>query len=35
MVVLDPIRVVIDDLPEDYIEMIEIPYSKDPEFGVC
>lgn len=35
MVVLDPIRIVIDDLPEDYLEMVELPYSKDPEFGVC
>lgn len=35
MVVLDPIRIVIDDLPEDYLEMVELPYSKDTEFGVC
>lgn len=35
MVILDPIRIVIDDLPEDYLEMVELPYSKDPEFGVC
>lgn len=35
MVVLDPIRIVIDDLPEDYLDMVELPYSKDPEFGVC
>jgi hypothetical protein len=35
MLVLDPIPVVIDNLPDDYIEMIELPFSKDPAFGVC
>lgn len=34
MVVLDPIPVIIDNLPEDYTEMVELPFSKDPEFGV-
>jgi glutaminyl-tRNA synthetase len=34
MVVLDPIPVIIDNLPEDYMEMVELPFSKDPEFGV-
>ena len=34
MVVLDPIAVVIDNLPEDFLEMIELPFSKNPEHGV-
>ena len=34
MLVLEPLKVVIDDLPDDYEEMVEIPYSKDPAFGV-
>ena len=34
MVVLDPIRVIIDDLPDDHLEMIELPFSKDPAYGV-
>lgn len=34
MVVLDPIPVVIDNLPEEYLEMVELPFSKYPEFGV-
>jgi glutaminyl-tRNA synthetase len=29
MLVLDPIPVVIDNIPEDYIEMVELPFSKD------
>ncbi|KAL4795219.1 hypothetical protein BDV19DRAFT_378927 [Aspergillus venezuelensis] len=33
-VVLDPISVIIDNLPEDYLEMVELSFSKDPEFGV-
>ncbi|KAI4124697.1 MAG: hypothetical protein LQ338_004671 [Usnochroma carphineum] len=34
MLVLDPIPVVIDNLPDDYIEDIELPFSpKDPTFG--
>jgi glutaminyl-tRNA synthetase len=35
MLVLDPIPVVIENLTEDYIEMVELPFSKDPAFGVC
>lgn len=35
MVVVEPLKVIIDDLPEDYLEMVELPYSKDPAFGVC
>ncbi|OJD13229.1 glutamine-tRNA ligase [Blastomyces percursus] len=34
MVVMEPLKVIIDDLPEDYLEMVELPYSKDPAFGV-
>ncbi|KFY52659.1 hypothetical protein V496_08279 [Pseudogymnoascus sp. VKM F-4515 (FW-2607)] len=34
MLVLDPIPVVIENIPEDYIEMVELPFSKDPAFGV-
>ncbi|OJJ60984.1 hypothetical protein ASPSYDRAFT_56413 [Aspergillus sydowii CBS 593.65] len=34
MVVPDPIPVVIENLPEDHLEMVEVPFSKDPEFGV-
>ncbi|KAI4100782.1 MAG: hypothetical protein L6R37_005274 [Teloschistes peruensis] len=34
MLVLDPIPVIIDNLPDDYIEDIELPFSpKDPSFG--
>jgi glutaminyl-tRNA synthetase len=35
MLVLDPIPVVIENLPDDFLEMIELPFSKEPEFGVC
>lgn len=35
MMVLDPISVIIDDLPDDHLEMLEQPFSpKDPSFGV-
>ena len=34
MLVLDPIPVIIDDLPDDYLEELELPFSpKDPEMG--
>ncbi|ODM16179.1 Glutamine--tRNA ligase [Aspergillus cristatus] len=34
MMVLDPIEVIIDDLPDDHLEMIEQPFApKDPSFG--
>lgn len=33
MVVLDPIKVIIDNLPDDYIEEIELPFGKDPALG--
>ena len=35
MMVLDPIPVVIDDLPDDHVELVEQPFMpKDPAFGV-
>ncbi|KAL8671042.1 MAG: hypothetical protein Q9168_004435 [Polycauliona sp. 1 TL-2023] len=34
MLVLEPLAVVIDDLDGDHLEMIEIPFSKDPAYGV-
>jgi glutaminyl-tRNA synthetase len=34
MLVLDPIPVIIDNLPDDFLEEIELPFSpKDPSFG--
>ncbi|KAL4968459.1 tRNA synthetases class I, catalytic domain-containing protein [Aspergillus stella-maris] len=33
MVVLDPIPIIIDNLTEDYLEMVEVPFSKDLGFG--
>ncbi|KAJ5430396.1 Glutamine-tRNA synthetase class Ib [Penicillium cf. griseofulvum] len=33
MVVLEPLKVIIDDLPEDYVELLDCPFSKDPVFG--
>ncbi|KAI9676925.1 MAG: hypothetical protein M1817_006764 [Caeruleum heppii] len=33
MVILDPITVIIDNLPEDHLEMLELPFSKDPSYG--
>lgn len=34
MLVLEPLAVIIDDLPEDYLEMVDVPFSKDPAYGV-
>lgn len=34
MLVLDPVKVVIDNLPDDHFEMVELPFSKDPAMGV-
>ena len=34
MVVVDPILVIIDDLPDDHLEMVEVPFSRDSSFGV-
>lgn len=33
MVVLEPLKVVIENLPDGYEEMVEVPFSKDPSFG--
>lgn len=33
MLVLDPIKVIIDDLPEDHYEEVELPFGKDPKIG--
>jgi len=30
MLVLDPIPVIIDNLPDDYVEDVEVPFGKDP-----
>jgi glutaminyl-tRNA synthetase len=35
MLVLDPIPVAIENLPEDFIKRVELPFSSDPEYGVC
>ena len=35
MLLLEPLKVVIDDLPDDYLEMVDVPFSKDPAYGVC
>ena len=34
MLVLDPIPVTIDNLLEDYVEEVEVPFGKDPSMGV-
>jgi glutaminyl-tRNA synthetase len=34
MLVLEPLKVVIEGLPEEYEEIVEVPFSKDPAFGV-
>lgn len=34
MLVLEPLKIVIDNLPDDHLEMVEVPFSKDPSFGV-
>ena len=33
MLVLDPVKIVIDNLPDDHLEMVELPFSKDPAMG--
>ena len=33
MLVLDPVKVVIDNLPDNHLEMVELPFSKDPAMG--
>ena len=34
MLVLDPIPVIIDNLPDDYLEEVEVHFGKDPAMGV-
>ena len=34
MLVLDPIKVIIENLPDNHLEMLEMPFSKDPAYGV-
>ncbi|KAL9104286.1 MAG: hypothetical protein Q9163_000727 [Psora crenata] len=34
MLVLDPIPVIIDNLSDDYVEVVEAPFGKDPAMGV-
>ncbi|KAL8785764.1 MAG: hypothetical protein Q9195_008507 [Heterodermia aff. obscurata] len=33
MLVLEPLLLVIDDLDDDHLEMIDVPFSKDPTYG--
>ncbi|KAI4261402.1 MAG: hypothetical protein L6R42_003400, partial [Xanthoria sp. 1 TBL-2021] len=33
MLVLEPLAVVIDDLDDDHLEMVDVPFSKDPAYG--
>lgn len=33
MVVTEPLKVVIDDLADDHLEMVEVPFSKEASFG--
>ncbi|CEJ54431.1 Putative Glutaminyl-tRNA synthetase [Penicillium brasilianum] len=33
MVVTEPLKVVIDDLPDDHEELLEVPFGKDASFG--
>lgn len=34
MLVLDPVKVVIDELPDAHLDLLEMPFSKDPAYGV-
>ena len=34
MIVLDPIPVIINDLADNYVEEIEVPFRKEPAIGV-
>ena len=34
MLVLDPLKVIIDNLPDDHTEMVELPFAKDLAVGV-
>ncbi|KAL8870068.1 MAG: hypothetical protein Q9174_003801 [Haloplaca sp. 1 TL-2023] len=33
MLVLEPLPVIIDDLDDDHLEMVEVPFSKNPAYG--
>ncbi|KAI4283737.1 MAG: hypothetical protein L6R38_001951 [Xanthoria sp. 2 TBL-2021] len=33
MLVLEPLTVVIDDLDDDHLEMVDVPFSKNPAYG--
>ncbi|KAL9039684.1 MAG: hypothetical protein Q9180_002380 [Flavoplaca navasiana] len=33
MLVLEPLTVIIDDLDDDHLEMVEVPFSKNPAYG--
>ncbi|KAL9010266.1 MAG: hypothetical protein Q9173_004785 [Seirophora scorigena] len=33
MLVLEPLAVIIDDLDDDHLEMLDVPFSKDPIYG--
>ncbi|KAJ5215115.1 Glutamine--tRNA ligase [Penicillium chermesinum] len=33
MVVMEPLKVIIENLDDDYEEIVEVPFSKDPAFG--
>ena len=34
MLVLEPLLLIIDDLDDDHLEMVDVPFSKDPTYGV-
>lgn len=34
MLVLDPVKVIIDELPDAHLELLDMPFSKDPTYGV-
>ena len=33
MLVTEPLKVIIDDLPDDFVEMVDSPFAKDPAVG--
>ena len=34
MLILDPLEVVIEDLPDEHVEIVDVPFAKDPAYGV-
>ena len=34
MLVLEPLLLIIDDLDDAHLEMVDVPFSKDPTYGV-